>query len=357
MTVLSPTSCGRWTSRPRWTWSGPRHHDRRRGTLWRRWRSATAQRQEYNGDGVMAISALQSFEDPLFGHALPPLGDPGGDIWLAAEVSRRDGVAYGFGRGVNSGRVIAGELGPAAEICRDRRYRVRPADAPAAKPRRVLVSEATARLVEHVVQLAQPELVACTGGVRRPGARASRCGTADAQPGAARSEPGRPAARPGGSTRRWRARLRSARRVVNVVGPLASARPGWRGRPAPSPVAGERPTGDSASRTPMACSVPCCHEAVVSSQRRRRSRQSTARAAVREQSPHADQQDLLPSTTCWASPTRMRRCPRWTRRCRRRLTELVNSRALACAEPALFIIEDAHWIDTVSESYSLTSWR
>ena len=35
---------------------------------------------------------------------------------------------------------------------------------------------------------------------------------------------------------------------------------------------------------------------------------------------------------------------------RRRLTALVNAASLARTEPALFIIEDAHWIDAVSES-------
>ena len=35
---------------------------------------------------------------------------------------------------------------------------------------------------------------------------------------------------------------------------------------------------------------------------------------------------------------------------RRRLTALINATTLARTEPALFIIEDAHWIDAVSES-------
>ena len=35
---------------------------------------------------------------------------------------------------------------------------------------------------------------------------------------------------------------------------------------------------------------------------------------------------------------------------RRRLTALINTASLARTEPALFIIEDAHWIDAVSES-------
>ena len=35
---------------------------------------------------------------------------------------------------------------------------------------------------------------------------------------------------------------------------------------------------------------------------------------------------------------------------RRRLTALINAASLARTDPALFIIEDAHWIDAVSES-------
>ena len=35
---------------------------------------------------------------------------------------------------------------------------------------------------------------------------------------------------------------------------------------------------------------------------------------------------------------------------RRRLTALVNTVSLARTEPALYVIEDAHWIDAVSES-------
>ena len=35
---------------------------------------------------------------------------------------------------------------------------------------------------------------------------------------------------------------------------------------------------------------------------------------------------------------------------RRRLTALINTMSLARTDPALFIIEDAHWIDAVSDS-------
>ena len=54
---------------------------------------------------------------------------------------------------------------------------------------------------------------------------------------------------------------------------------------------------------------------------------------------------------CWASPTPRWRCPAIDPDARRRrLTALVNAASLARTEPALFIIEDVHWIDEVSES-------
>ncbi len=55
--------------------------------------------------------------------------------------------------------------------------------------------------------------------------------------------------------------------------------------------------------------------------------------------------------TCWASPTRMLPSPQIDPDARRRrLTALVNAASLARESPAVFVIEDAHWIDEVSES-------
>ena len=72
---------------------------------------------------------------------------------------------------------------------------------------------------------------------------------------------------------------------------------------------------------------------------------------MRQQIPDADPQDLLllddllgiadPDVALPAIDPDARR---------RRLTALINTVSLARTEPALFIIEDAHWIDAVSES-------
>ena len=55
--------------------------------------------------------------------------------------------------------------------------------------------------------------------------------------------------------------------------------------------------------------------------------------------------------TCWASPTRMLPLPQIDPDARRRrLTALVNAASLARETPAVYVVEDAHWIDEVSES-------
>ena len=55
--------------------------------------------------------------------------------------------------------------------------------------------------------------------------------------------------------------------------------------------------------------------------------------------------------TCWASPTLNAPLPAIDPDARRRrLTALVNAASLARETPAVYVIEDAHWIDEVSES-------
>ena len=76
-----------------------------------------------------------------------------------------------------------------------------------------------------------------------------------------------------------------------------------------------------------------------------------ARARVREQVPDADPQDLLLLDDLLGIADPDVALPQIDPDARRRrLTALVNATTLARTEPALFIIEDAHWIDAVSES-------
>src|SRR4029077_5169732 len=76
-----------------------------------------------------------------------------------------------------------------------------------------------------------------------------------------------------------------------------------------------------------------------------------AHARVREQVPDADPQDLLllDDLLGVADPeVPLAQIDPDARR--RRLTALINTASLARTEPAVYIIEDAHWVDAISES-------
>lgn len=311
---------------------------------------------EYSGDGVMAIfGAPTALEDHAFRACLAAVAIQEEIKGLAAEVSSRDGVALQLRVGVNSGRVIAGELGSGTSRYAATGETVGFAQRmeSAAPPGGVMVSEATASLIEHVALLAEPELVRIKGS---------------ADPVAARrlvgiGRPDAPVGRAEASLvgRRWEmaaleAMLERAggRRggVVNVVG-----KPGiGKSRLAreAAALAGGRGTAvywgfcESHARDVPFHAVTGLLRSVtgvagLDSQ--------AARDRVRQQNPHADPQDLLLFDDLLGiadpnmPPPQMDPDVR-----RRRLTELVNGRALARDEPALFVIEDAHWIDAVSES-------
>ena len=77
----------------------------------------------------------------------------------------------------------------------------------------------------------------------------------------------------------------------------------------------------------------------------------SARARVRVQVPDADPQDLLLLDDLLGIADPEVELPKIDPDARRRrLTALINAAQLARTEPALFVIEDAHWIDEVSES-------
>ena len=76
-----------------------------------------------------------------------------------------------------------------------------------------------------------------------------------------------------------------------------------------------------------------------------------ARAKVRQQIPDADPQDLLlPNDLLGISDPDVPLPQIDPDARRRRLTAMINTASLTRTEPALFIIEDAQWIDGVSES-------
>ena len=311
---------------------------------------------EYTGDGVMAIfGAPVALEDHAFRACLAALAIQEEANRLASEVARRDGVALRLRVGLNSGRVIAGEIGSGALGYAATGEPVGFAQRmeSVAPPGGVMLSESTARLVQEIVVLGEPEWVRIKGADQPvPARRLVAIGPRDGLVG--RTE----ASLVG---RRWEMAALDAMvdrtigghgGVVTVVGAPGIGK-SRTARETAALAAGRGVEVFWAFCESHAGDVP--FYAVT-----RLLRASTgvadlddeaARARVREQVPDADPQDLLlledllgiadPEVPLPAIDPDARR---------RRLTALINAASLARTQPALFLIEDVHWIDAVSES-------
>ena len=309
---------------------------------------------KFTGDGIMAVfGAPAALEDHALRACLAALGIQEEVTRIAAEVERRDGIDLQLRVGLNSGQVIAGDIGSAAlgytaigeQVGMAQRMES------VAPPGGVMVSESTARLVEGAVIFGEPELVHIKGAE-------------DAVP--ARRLLSVAAQRVGSSYttlvgRDWELTTLAAMldrsmagrgSVVSVVGP---------------PGIGKTRLTTEAIRLAKSLDIEvfstfCESHAtdipfhVVARLLRATGRLSgledqTARAEVRAQFPDADPQDLLllDDLVGIADPdVELPKIDPDARR--RRLTALLNSAQLARPQPAVFVIEDAHWIDDVSES-------
>ena len=107
----------------------------------------------------------------------------------------------------------------------------------------------------------------------------------------------------------------------------------------------------SASRTP-AKSLPCRGTAAARDYRRRGSlAANAARGRIRTQARDAEPEDLALFDDLLGIADPDLQLPKIDPDARRRrLTALVNAASLARETPALYVIEDVHWIDEVSES-------
>ena len=216
-----------------------------------------------------------------------------------------------------------------------------------------MLSESTARLVEHTVMLAEPEWVRIKGADEPVRARRLvAIGPRDGLVGRAEASL---------VGRRWEMAALDAMvdraiggrgGVVNVVGPpgIGKSRVA---REAAALAAGRGVEVFWAFCESHARDIP--FHAVTRLLRAGSGVADldgeAARARVREQVPDADPQDLLLLDDLLGIADPEVPLPQIDPDARRRrLTALINTASLARTEPALFIIEDAHWIDAVSES-------
>ncbi len=311
---------------------------------------------EFTGDGVMALfGAPVALEDHAFRACLAALAIQEETNRLAAEVARRDGVALRLRVGLNSGRVIAGAIGSGSlgYAAIGEQVGLAQRMESAAPPGAVMLSESTARLVEHTVTLAEPESVRIKGSdepvpARRLVAISPREGLVGRTESSLVGRRGEVAALHVlvGRT------IGGRGGVMNVVGPPGVGK---------SRIAREAAALAAGRGVEVVWAFCESHARDISFGVMARLLRAgagvadldgpAARAGLRTQFSDADAQDLLllDDLLGIADPD-VPLAPIDPDARRRRLTALINTASLARTEPALFIIEDAHWIDTVSES-------
>ncbi|MCW2555846.1 MAG: adenylate/guanylate cyclase family protein [Mycobacterium sp.] len=311
---------------------------------------------EYHGDGVMAIfGAPTALEDHAFRACVAALAIQDEMKQLATEVQRRDEVALQLRVGLNSGRVIAGDIGSGSlgyaatgqhVGFAQRMESVAPAGG-------VMLSESTAQLVEHSVVLAEPEWVRIKGSDDPVRAR-RLVGVVPRRAVIGRTEASLVGRRAEMATLEALVNrtIGGNGGVVNVVGP-----PGiGKSRVAREAAALAAVRGADVYWTyceSHASDIP--FDAVTRLLRTASGVADldgqAARARAHEQVPDADPQDLLllDDLLGVADPDVPQPQIDPDAR-RRRLTALLNSVTLARTEPVLYIIEDTQWIDEVSES-------
>jgi len=309
---------------------------------------------KFTGDGIMAVfGAPAALEDHALRACLAALGIQQEVVRLAVEVERRDSLKLQLRVGLNSGQVIAGEIGSGAlgYTAVGEQVGIAQRMESVAPPGGVMLSASTARLVDDATLLGEPEMVRIKGA---PAAVPARRLLGMAAQRAGRS----------GSTlvgRDWELAT-----LATLLDRSAGGRGSVVGVAGPPGIGKTRLAGEAiqlaTSRGVEVFSTFCEAHAtdvpfrVVARLLRAVGQvhgldDRTARAHVRERFSDADAEDMLLLDDLLGIADPAVQLPKIDPDARRRrLTALINTAQLARTRPAMFVIEDVHWIDEVSES-------
>jgi class 3 adenylate cyclase len=310
----------------------------------------------FTGDGIMALfGAPVAIEDHALRACLAALGIQEETQRLAEEVKRRDGITLQLRVGLDSGEVIAGGIGtrPLTYTAIGEHVGMAQRMESVAPPGGVMISESTARLIEHTAAFCASELVYIKGGDAPVSAR--RLLRIAPQHG----HVGRFESKLVG--RRWELAavegvldrsIDGHGSVIGVVGP-----PGI-GKSRLAREAASMAAGRGVDLFWVFCESHADEISFHVVMRLLRAAfgvseldDEAARQQVRAKVPDADEQDLVLLDDLLGIRQPDIALPKIDPDARRRrLTALVNAASLARPTPAVYIIEDAHWIDEVSES-------
>jgi class 3 adenylate cyclase len=311
---------------------------------------------KFTGDGIMAVfGAPVALEDHAVRACRAALGIQDETVRVAAEVKDRDGVDLQLRVGLNSGQVIAGEVGSTSlgYTAIGEQVGLAQRMESAAPAGGVMLTASTARLVDGAATLGESELIQIKGADAPVPAR-RLLGMAEGYRAAGRAESNLVG-------RRWE--------MSAVEGLLDRATDGYGavvgvvGSPGIGKSRLVREVAAMARRRGVEVFTTFCesHTSQVPFHAvARLLRAATgingldpnaARARIRAQFPDAEPEDLLLLDDLLGIADPDVELPKIDPDARRRrLTALVNAASLARETPALYVIEDAHWIDEVSES-------
>lgn len=311
---------------------------------------------KFTGDGLMAVfGAPITLEDHAFRACLAALDIQTAIRSMAADIGHRDGLPLQLRIGLNSGEVIAGEMGdgPSSYTAVGEQVGLAQRMESVAPPGGVVLSESTARLVSDAVVLSEPESVHIKG-VQAPvlARRLLAVGSAGEQ---------RPRQVSTLVGRDWELSTIEAMlgqsvnrtgRIVGMVGPPGIGK---------SRMAAEI-TSLAASRSFEVFTTHCeSHTSGIPFHAAAGLLRDifaidgladdVARACVRERLGAADSEDLALVDDLLGIGDGDIPLPAIDPDARgRRLTALLNAAAVARSTPAVFVVEDVHWIDEVSEA-------
>ena len=311
---------------------------------------------KFTGDGIMAVfGAPAALEDHAVRACLAALGVQEEAKRLAADVRRRDGIELLVRVGLNSGEVIAGEIGsgPFGYTAVGDQVGMAQRMESAAPPGGVMLSESTARLVGATAVLGERRLVHIKG-------------SADAVPAYLLLAVGVHAGRSGRPETALVGRQWELNAVTTVLELAVSGKGCVVGVEGPAGIGKSRLVQEAAAaarRSGVEVFGTFCESHtsevpfhVMARLLREATRivdldDEAARALVGGQFADGGGEDLLllyDLLGIRASDTPMPNIDPDARR--RRLATLITSMSLASTTPALYVIEDVHWIDSVSES-------
>ncbi|MDT5365788.1 MAG: hypothetical protein QOC62_219, partial [Mycobacterium sp.] len=311
---------------------------------------------KFTGDGIMAVfGAPVALEDHAVRACLAALGVQEEAKRRAVDVRERDGVDLQLRVGLNSGEVIVGEIGsgPFGYTAVGEQVGMAQRMESVAPPGGVMLSASTARLVEGAASLGEVELVQIKGAEEPvPAHRLLGLGEEHRASGRAESNL---------VGRRWE--MAAVEGLLDRATDGHGAVVGVVGSPGIGKSRMVREVAAMAAARGVDVFTAFCesHTSQVPFHAVARLLRAVtgikgldpqaARTQVRARVPDAEPEDLVLFDDLVGiadpevEPPKIDPDAR-----RRRLTALVNAASLARQAPAVYVVEDVHWIDEVSES-------